>query len=50
MLPEKVQIEFKWHLKNFRLDIPLENIQKIEVNVSRCVVPNGGAEDDFLGE
>ena len=36
-LPEKIQIDFKWSSKNYRLDIPLENIAKIEVKFEQAL-------------
>lgn len=48
VLPEKIQIEFKWNNSNYRLDIPLENIHKIEVKVESVIRDQGILDQDSM--
>ena len=48
VMPEKMQVEFKWKGENFRLDIPLENIDKIEVKIYRDSLSDGNQDFDNL--
>ena len=45
-LPEKMQIDFLWQSSNYRLDIPLENIDKIEVKVEPILSNQGIFDED----
>ena len=47
-MPEKLQVYFKWQGKNYRLDIPLENIEKIEVQTKPAPVSGGSKNADGM--